>query len=251
MKSKRILYRVLFIAGILIMWTAASNAGLVNSAVLPAPINVINRFVEMLVHADLIGITLYSILLVIIAIVISLVLSIVMILMGRRFLWIGTNVEMINAIVSPLPGIAILPLVILWFGLSIESMLFILLHATLWPMWAQLYQSVEKIHNRFSKVEEVFKIKGFRKFYHIYCLGALRDMRTILSVSWSRGWRALISAEMIFGMVGNQTGLGWLIYERRMYMDTEGLFAGLLTVAACGVLFETFIFKRTDKRHNI
>ena len=74
---------------------------------------------------------------------------------------------------------------------------------------------------------------------------------TGLQISWSRGWRALISVEMIFGMVGNQTGLGWLIYERRMYMDTAGLIAGLIAIAICGILFETLFLKvkKTEAFH--
>jgi NitT/TauT family transport system permease protein len=53
---------------------------------------------------------------------------------------------------------------------------------------------------------------------------------------------------MIFGIVGAQTGLGWMIYERRMYMDTEGLYAGLIMIAFCGVLFESLIFKKRNLR---
>lgn len=251
MKSKKHLYRGMFIGLILLIWTMASGSGAVNASILPAPQAVLNRFFEMLVQADLIQVTLYSVFLVFLAIALSLIATTLLILFGRKFEWFGTNVQMMNAVVSPLPGIAILPLVILWFGLGMESMFFILFHATLWPMWTQLDQVVDRIHKRFSRVEQIFKITGFRKFYHIYVLGALHEMRAVLSVSWSRGWRALISAEMIFGMVGNQTGIGWLIYERRMYMDTEGLFAGLLAIALCGILFESFVFRNPDKGQTI
>lgn len=48
---------------------------------------------------------------------------------------------------------------------------------------------------------------------------------------------------MIFGIVGSHSGLGWLIYERRMYMDTAGMLAGLIAIAVCGVLFESVLFK--------
>jgi len=86
-------------------------------------------------------------------------------------------------------------------------------------------------------------LSHWKRFWHLYCLGAAEDLRSALGVAWSRGWRALISVEMIFGITGSQSGLGWLLYERRMYMDTAGLYAGLAAVALCGILFETWIFR--------
>ncbi|MBM7562111.1 ABC transporter permease [Fusibacter tunisiensis] len=236
--------RIFFILFILTAWEIMGQSGLIHAGILPPFSDVVKRFGEMLFYEKLIQTTLYSIFMVLLAMGLSVIITVVLIILGRKYKWVGTNIELLHSIVSPLPGIAILPLVILWFGINVEAMLFILVHATLWPMWRQLALAVDRLHKQYNRLETVFHLSKFKRFFHIYVQGSLLDLKSALSVSWSRGWRALISVEMIFGMVGNQTGLGWLIYERRMYMDTEGLYAGLIAIGLCGVFFEALVFTK-------
>lgn len=241
-------YRLVFIVFILVSWEILARSGIFDQNLFPGMISVIRRLYELITKESLLIKTAYSISLVLLSMIASLVISTVLIILGRKFEWIGTNIELVNSVASPLPGIAILPLVILWLGVRQESMLFIMIHATLWPMWRQLSLGVDRLHTRYKRFEKAFGLSPLRRFYHIYCLGSTEDLIAAMSVSWSRGWRALISVEMIFGIVGTQTGLGWMIFERRMYMDTEGLYAGLIMIALCGVLFESLIFRKRNLR---
>lgn len=246
--TKKRYYRLIFIIGVLFSWEFLARSGIFDQSLFPDMVSVIRRLYELITKESLLIKTAYSISLVLISMIASLLLSTVLIIFGRKYDWIGTNIELMNSIASPLPGIAILPLVILWIGVRQEAMFFIMIHATLWPMWRQLSLGVDRLNKRFKRFEKAFGLSPLRRFYHIYCLGITDDLLAAMSVSWSRGWRALISVEMIFGIVGTQTGLGWMIYERRMYMDTEGLYAGLIMIAFCGVLFESLIFKKRNLR---
>ncbi len=241
-------YRWIFVFLILVSWEFIARSGIFTQSLFPSMFSVIKRLLVLITKEKLLLKTAYSISLVLLAMGASLVISTILILTGRKFQWIGTNVELMNSVASPLPGIAILPLVILWLGVRQEAMFFIMIHATLWPMWRQLSLGVDRLHLRYNRFEKAFVLSPLRRFYHIYCLGITEDLIAAMSVSWSRGWRALISVEMIFGIVGTQTGLGWMIYERRMYMDTEGLYAGLIVIALCGILFESLIFKKRNLR---
>lgn len=249
--SKKRIYRLVFVIIILITWEITSRSGMFDQNLFPSMTSVIKRLFQLITKENLLIKTAYSISLVLLSMITSLLISTVLIILGRRFDWMGTNIELVNSVASPLPGIAILPLVILWLGVRQDAMFFIMIHATLWPMWRQLSLGVDRLHKRYNRFEKAFVLSPFRRFYHIYCLGITEDLIAAMSVSWSRGWRALISVEMIFGIVGAQTGLGWMIYERRMYMDTEGLYAGLIMIAFCGVLFESLIFKKRNLRRMI
>lgn len=241
-------YRLVFIVLVLLSWEILAHSGIFAKTLFPSMLSVIKRLLELITKESLLLKTAYSISLVLFAMIASLAISTVLIILGRKFQWIGTNIELVNSVASPLPGIAILPLVILWLGVRQEAMFFIMIHATLWPMWRQLSLGVDRLSKRYKRFEKAFGLSSWRRFYHIYCLGITEDLIAAMSVSWSRGWRALISVEMIFGIVGTQTGLGWMIYERRMYMDTEGLYAGLIMIALCGILFESLIFKKRNLR---
>lgn len=243
MTKKRFHYRMIFILVLLGIWQGTAYAGIFSQALFPKVETILIRFVDLLLYEGLVMKTLYSIFIVLLAMAISLALSVILTCLGRRSAFVRESTHMTHAIASPLPGIAILPLVLIWLGVSQSAMLLIMVHATLWPLWAQVSQSVDRLDQRYSRFIRAFRIPPARRFWHIYVLGIRPELMTGLRISWSRGWRALISVEMIFGMVGSQTGLGWLIFERRMYMDTPGLYAGLLAIALCGIFFETFVFK--------
>ena len=61
-------------------------------------------------------------------------------------------------------------------------------------------------------------------------------------IAFARSWRALISAEMIFGAAGGKGGIGWFLYNKRVFMDSSGLFAGLLVIVVAGILTEEVFF---------
>ena len=68
-----------------------------------------------------------------------------------------------------------------------------------------------------------------------------------LRIGWARGWRAFISAEMVFGAVGAKGGIGWYILTQRTFMNTAGLFAGIILVIFIGMLVEDGLFSVIEK----
>ncbi|MEG0541595.1 MAG: ABC transporter permease subunit, partial [Angelakisella sp.] len=68
-----------------------------------------------------------------------------------------------------------------------------------------------------------------------------------IKIGWARAWRALISAEMAFGAVGLLGGIGWYILKQRTFMNTSGLFAGIVVVIILGILVEDVLFATVEK----
>jgi NitT/TauT family transport system permease protein len=69
-----------------------------------------------------------------------------------------------------------------------------------------------------------------------------------LKIAWARSWRALVSAEMVFGASGVVGGLGWFIYKTRYFMDIEAVFAGLISVIIIGMLVDEFLLKTLENK---
>lgn len=243
MKRKHLLIKLSFIFLLAIAWEVIAYSGHFPEALFPKLETILVRFVDLVINDALIMKALYSISIVLIAMGISLGVAAVLAVLGSRFEYMRINTDLLSAIASPIPGIAILPIVILWLGISRASMLAIMIHAMLWPLWTHMILAIDRIRTRYQRMISAFKIPWFRRMTQVYLIGILPDLVAGLEIAWSRGWRALLSIEMIFGIVGTQSGLGWLIYERRMYMDTAGMFAGLIAIAICGILFESVLFK--------
>jgi len=246
MKYRKLWMKISFIVGLAILWEIVAYSGHFPEALFPKLEGIIIRFVDLALHEALLFKALYSISIVLFAMVFSLILALLIVALGNRFEYVRVNTELLNAIASPIPGIAILPVIILWLGISQSAMMVIMIHAMLWPLWTNIVLAVDRVKIKYHRLMTAFKIPRIRRVRHIYLEGILPDIVAGLEIAWSRGWRALLSIEMIFGIVGKQSGLGWLIYERRMYMDTAGMLAGLIAIALCGILFESILF-RTKK----
>jgi NitT/TauT family transport system permease protein len=139
---------------------------------------------------------------------------------------------------NSLPGIALLPLALMWFGLGAPSMIFVLAHSVLWPL-------ALNAHTGFRAVPETLRLVGRN-----YGLGRLRLILSImlpaafpailggLRIGWAFAWRTLIAAELVFGVSAGSGGLGWYIYIEQNRLETANVFAGLLTVVVIGLAME-------------
>lgn len=242
MDKKRI-YKISFIVLMALIWQLIATSGLYPKTIMPDLMMIVRRFVVLTINDCLLMKALYSVGVVFMTMVMSLLLALTFSIISIKSIYVQSSMEVLNTLLGPIPGIAVLPIVILWFGVSWQAMIIIMIHAMIWPLWTHVALALRRVVNRYDRLIKAFKIPFKRRVRHIYFEGIFPDVVAGLEIAWSRGWRALLSVEMIFGLVGSQSGLGWLIYERRMYMDTAGMFAGLLAIAICGIAFETLLFK--------
>ncbi|WZL71639.1 ABC transporter permease subunit [Clostridiaceae bacterium 35-E11] len=156
--------------------------------------------------------------------------------------------ESIIAVVHPLPGIALLPLIILWIGTGKKAVIFIIVHSIMWPMLLNILAGFKAVPKEYKEVGRIFGLNQIGIIRLIMIPRSLPYILAGLKIGWSRAWRALISAEMIFGAVGGEGGLGWYIFQKRIYMDTVGIYGGLIMIIVIGVFVEDFIFSMIENR---
>ena len=156
--------------------------------------------------------------------------------------------ETLTAMFNPLPAIALMPLALLWFGLGLKSLVFVIVHSVLWPMSLSAYTGFSTVPPTLRRVGENFGLSGWRLVVGILLPAAFPYLLSGLKIGWAFAWRTIIAAEMVFGVAGSQGGLGWFIYQNRFEMNTDLVFAGLLTVILIGLLVENLLFKWLERR---
>jgi NitT/TauT family transport system permease protein len=161
---------------------------------------------------------------------------------------LGAGVSRIAGILHPLPGIALLPVVILWFGIGIPAVLVIIIHSVLWPLTENLKSGVENMSESYRLVAENFGFGRIERLFRVILPAAFPFLLAGFKIAWARAWRALISAEMVFGAVAYSGGLGWFIFSRRVFMDTAGIFAGLTVVVLIGLAVEQGVIRPLERR---
>ncbi|TFW20652.1 ABC transporter permease [Duganella callida] len=151
--------------------------------------------------------------------------------------------ETLTAMFNPLPAIALLPLALLWFGLGKASLLFVIVHAVLWPLALGASAGFQAVPETLRMAGRNYGLHGLRLVLHILVPAALPSILSGLKIGWAFAWRTLIAAELVFGTTNGQGGLGWYIFQNRNELYTDKVFAGLAAVILIGLLAENVVFR--------
>jgi NitT/TauT family transport system permease protein len=154
----------------------------------------------------------------------------------------------VTAMFNPLPAIALLPLALLWFGLGTPSLVFVLVHAVLWPLALNTHSGFLAVSETLRMVGNNCGLTGVNYVARILIPAAFPSILTGLKIGWAFAWRTLIAAELVFGAGGGGGGLGWFIFQARNELLTAEVFAGLTAVIIIGLLVESVIFRAIEVR---
>ena len=160
---------------------------------------------------------------------------------------IGSDLaSMLTAMFNPLPSVALLPLALLWFGLGMPSLVFVILHSVLWPLALNTYAGFLSVPETQRMVGRNIGLRGLSYVALILVPAAFPSILAGLKIAWAFAWRTLIAAELVFGVASRSGGLGWFIFENRNSLQTENVFAGLLTVIAIGLVVDGIVFRTVE-----
>jgi NitT/TauT family transport system permease protein len=148
---------------------------------------------------------------------------------------------------NPLPGVAVLPLAMLLFGLNETALRFVIVNATIWPIAIALSTGFKTTNPTIVAVGRNIGLSRVRVITDVLAPAALPYAISGLKTAWAFGWRTIIAAELVFGVAGSEGGLGNFINNARLYLLTDQMFAGLVTIALLGVLFE-MLFGMLERR---
>lgn len=158
---------------------------------------------------------------------------------------------LLTSLLNPLPGVAILPLAMLLFGINETAVRFVIANATIWPIAIAVTTGFKTANTTLVSVGRNIGLSRIRVITDVLAPAALPHMISGVKTAWAFGWRTIIAAELVFGVAGENSGLGNFIDNARQYFLTPQLFAGLVTIALLGVVFETlfgFVERRTVVR---
>ena len=154
----------------------------------------------------------------------------------------------VTAMFSPLPAIALLPLAMLWFGLGMGSLVFVLVHAVLWPLAMSAHGGFRAVSPTLRMVGQNYGLKRVPLVVSVLIPAALPSILSGLKISWAFAWRTLIAAELVFGVSSGSGGLGWYIFRNKNELMIENVFAGLVMVVLIGLLVEYALFGWLERR---
>lgn len=239
----RYLIYVLIVAG---AWQAAFMSGIFPQILFPSVGQILSSlYRESLDGSMLLKLT-FSMRLIIIGMLVSVILTVVLTLLAMYSKSVKSLISTLITVFDPLPGIALLPLAILWAGIGDEAIIFIMIHSIIWPMLLNIISGFNAVPVIYQDVGRSIGLKDSKLITGVFIPASIPSILTGFKTGWARAWRALISAEMVFGATGASGGLGWDIYMKRSYLDMPGMFASLIVIMLIGIVVEDIIFKKIE-----
>ncbi|MBU0936357.1 MAG: ABC transporter permease subunit [Spirochaetes bacterium] len=161
---------------------------------------------------------------------------------------VDSALRSLASLMHPLPGVVLLPVIILWMGTGPAAVLTIIVHSIFWPLLANLQAGIRSIPRSWQLIAANYSLSGWRLAFQVTLPASSPWLLAGLRIAWARAWRAFITAELLFGAVAAGGGLGWYVHSRRVFMDSPGLYAGIIVIMAIGSLVENVLFRQLEQR---
>lgn len=233
---------------ILLLWYVGSKLDLWSTFIIPTPEKVIKSFITLLKNGKLIKSIGISLERVVIGFGISSTIALPLgILFGTR----PKLYEYFKGILEFLrhtPPLALVPMIILWFGIGELSKIVIIILASFFPIFLNSLKGIISCDEKYIEVGKVFGLSPQKIFTKIIFPSAIPDILLGLKLGLGYSWRAIIAAELI----ASSSGIGYLILDAQQISRSDIVVVGILSVGLLGIftdyLFSIFIHKYLGKR---
>jgi NitT/TauT family transport system permease protein len=237
----------LVLAGLIGIWQAYKSLSGVDDLLFSSPADVADAFWEGWRDGTLARMTWTTLRILAIGIGIGAVVALTLNIFAALSQVGEDLLRMLVAILNPLPGVAVLPLALLWFGLNTRALIFVIANAAAWPIAINLDTGFKTVNPTIVAVGRNIGLSSRRLVTDVLAPAALPYAVSGLKTAWAFGWRTIIAAELIFGVQGAGGGLGTYINNAKLFLNIPQVFAGLVTIALLGMTFE-LVFGVLERR---
>ncbi len=144
----------------------------------------------------------------------------------------------------PIPGIAWIPLAILWFGLSDEAIVFTVFMAAVFPLYFNTVSGARHINPLLVDAGRCFGARGATLFVRVILPATLPFIIVGLRVSLGNAWRMIVAAEILAA----QTGIGYVLNEARFLFRAADLMMAMVLISVIGYVTEKVIVGTLERR---
>jgi NitT/TauT family transport system permease protein len=231
-------YRAALVPVILVAaWEILARAEIINPLILPAPSQVLTRWVDYARSGELHRDALSSLYRVFVGFAIGTALAIpIGLAMGasrRAYAYLNPLLQVLR----PIPPIAYVPLAILWFGLGNPPAFFLISLGAFFPVLMSTIAGVRTVDAIYIRAAQNLGAGRMALFRRVMVPAAMPHILSGIRVGFGVAFIVVIVAEMI----AVNDGLGYRILEAREYFWSDKIVAGMLTIGLLGLAIDALL----------
>lgn len=220
---------------LILIWQFLVQVGWLSTRVLPAPTGVVQAGIQLAKSGELfrhIGVSSWRAFAgFVVGGGIGLVLGLLNGIFPVAEKLLDTSVQMIRNV----PHLALIPLVILWFGIGEEAKLFLVALGVMFPIYLNTFHGIRTVDSGLIEMGKVYGLNATSLFWEIILPGALPSILVGLRYALGIMWLTLIVAETI----ASDSGIGYMAMNAREFMQTDVVVLSILMYALLGKLADT------------
>ncbi|MBI2771006.1 MAG: aliphatic sulfonate ABC transporter permease SsuC [Burkholderiales bacterium] len=222
--------------GLIAFWQVASSLGWLSTRILPAPVEVIKAAWTLAVSGELWTHVKISAGRALAGLAVGGGLGLAAGLLTGSFRFFETLLDSSIQMVRNIPALALIPLVILWFGIDEMAKLFLIAVSVFFPIYLNTFHGIRNVDPGLVEMGRTYGLSRWQLYRQIILPGALSSILVGLRFSLGLMWVILIVAETISA----QAGIGYLTMNAREFLQTDIVLVGILLYALLGKLADVF-----------
>jgi sulfonate transport system permease protein len=216
----------------LVAWELAARTGALSARVLPEPLAVVRAIWTLVQSGEMAADVKVSAWRALMGFAIGggigLALGLLSGLSKIADIALDSTIQMIRNI----PALAMIPLVILWFGIGESAKLFLVALGVFFPVYVNTYHGIRSVDADLVEMAKSYGVRGFALYRDVILPGALPSILVGVRFALGLTWVMLIVAETISA----QAGIGYMTMNARDFLQTDVVVVGILLYALLGKL---------------
>ncbi|WP_172196562.1 aliphatic sulfonate ABC transporter permease SsuC [Niveibacterium sp. COAC-50] len=217
---------------LLVAWQVAAQTGLISSRVLPAPLDILRATIRLASSGELLSHVLVSTRRALLGFAIGGGLGLALGLATGSFRKLETLLDTSLQMLRNIPPLALIPLVILWFGIDEAAKLFLVAVGVFFPVYLNTFHGIRSVDPALIEMAKSYGLSGWQLYRHVILPGAVASILVGVRFSLGLMWVLLIVAETISA----NAGIGYMTMNAREFLQTDVVLVGILLYALLGKL---------------
>jgi NitT/TauT family transport system permease protein len=222
-----------WVAAVLV-WYAVALSGLVSSALVPTPGQVFKQFWRLLTTQKLWFDMLMSSERVLLGLAAGITLAVPIGFVLGWYRPVRTAVDPLVNFFRALPPIALIPLVIVYFGIGETAKIVMLFYAAFFTGVIVMYEGIVQINPLFIRVARTLGATDGEVFRRVIVPLTVPHVLTAVRVALGVAWATLVASELIAA----QRGLGAVIQNASNYFQIDVIYAGIICIGVIALLMD-------------
>jgi ABC-type nitrate/sulfonate/bicarbonate transport system permease component len=136
------------------------------------------------------------------------------------------------AFMRPIPPIAFIPLIVIWFGLGETGKIVLIFFTSFNYTFINAQAGAAGTPKQLRRAAQTLGLSGRQTFFKVSLPAALPEIFTGLKVAMALSWAVVVAAEL----VGAQKGLGYMISDAALLFQIDIVFVGIIMIGLIGLV---------------